>query len=302
MAPWIPYTGLVTAMVLWSTSFIALKLAFTAYDPLVVIFGRMFIATLCFLPFLPRLLRGVVYRKGDWRLLLLMTLCEPCFYFVFEAKALVLTTASQAGMISSMLPLLVTFGAVAGLGEQVGRKTICGFALAICGAVGLSLAGHASPDAPNPVLGNFYEFLAMICAAGYTLLLKYLSDRYPPFLLTAFQAICGSVFFFPALFFPHTNVPSALVPVPAVAILYLGTCITLGAYGLYNFGVSKIPASQASAFINLIPVFTVFFGWLILHETFTSLQYACSGLVLFGVYVSQEDPVAEDTRQKEVCG
>ena len=28
---------------------------------------------------------------------------------------------------------------------------------------------------------------------------------------------------------------------------YLGTLVTLGAYGLYNFGLSRIPASQASA-------------------------------------------------------
>ena len=47
------YTSLLIAMVLWASTFVALKLAFRAYDPMVVIFGRMLIASLCalFVPF-----------------------------------------------------------------------------------------------------------------------------------------------------------------------------------------------------------------------------------------------------------
>lgn len=63
--------------------------------------------------------------------------------------------------------------------------------------------------------------------------------------------------------------------------------MTLGAYGLYNFGVSRIPASQATAFVNLIPVFTVFLGWLILGERFTAVQYLASALVFLGIFMSQ---------------
>ena len=34
------YAGLVLSMMIWASSFVALKLAFRAYDPMVVIFGR----------------------------------------------------------------------------------------------------------------------------------------------------------------------------------------------------------------------------------------------------------------------
>lgn len=37
----LPIIGLVGAMLLWATSFIAMKLALQIYDPLVVVFGRM---------------------------------------------------------------------------------------------------------------------------------------------------------------------------------------------------------------------------------------------------------------------
>ena len=81
--------------------------------------------------------------------------------------------------------------------------------------------------------------------------------------------------------------PTELYPVPALAVVYLGSFVTLGAYLCYNYGVSKIPASQASAFVNLIPVFTVILGFAILGERFSVWQYAASVLVLAGVFLSQ---------------
>lgn len=127
----------------------------------------------------------------------------------------------------------------------------------------------------------------MTCAAAYTVILKKLTERYRPFFLTALQAYAGSVFYLPVLLMPGTSLPTEIVPVPFFSILYLGVFVTLGAYGLYNFGVSRVPASQASAFMNLIPVFTVFLGWLILGEKFTPMQYLASSLVFAGVFLSQ---------------
>src|SRR5210317_1461960 len=90
-------------MLLWASSFVALKLAFRGYHPMQVIFGRMLIASLCFVVFIPSF-RKLNWRRQDVKYLLTMAVCEPCLYFLFEAKALELTSASQAGMITAMLP------------------------------------------------------------------------------------------------------------------------------------------------------------------------------------------------------
>jgi drug/metabolite transporter (DMT)-like permease len=289
MSKYIPAISLTSAMLLWSSSFIALKIAFQGFDPMVVIWGRMMVGSLCFLLFLPHIIRVRLYR-ADIKYLLFMALCEPCLYFIFEAKALELTTASQAGLITAMLPLLVAVGAIVFLGERVTRTTLAGFALAIAGACWLSLAGERSAYAPNPLLGNFMEFLAMVSATGYTLALKHLSARYSPLFLTAFQSWIGALFFGFFLLSPEINLPTEFVLVPTLAVIYLGSFITLGAYLLYNFGVSKIPASKASAYVNLIPVFTVILGFMILGESFTDAQYGASLLVFAGVYISQRKP------------
>ena len=278
--------SLTAAMFLWGSSFVALKLAFQQYDPMFVIFARMALASVCFLPFLFKY-RPVLPRRRDLKYFLFMALCEPCLYFLFEAAALQNTTASQAGMITAMLPLLVAVAARFFLKEHITGKTMAGFVLAITGAVWLSISGESSEGAPNPPLGNFLEFLAMVAATGYIITLKRLTRDYSPFFLTAVQAFIGALFFLPFLSLPSTTLPAQFHPVSAGAVLYLGTAVTMGAYGLYNFGVSRLPASQASAFVNLIPVFTVFLGWLILGETFTAPQYIASIAIFAGIFLSQ---------------
>ena len=281
----LPVFSLVLAMLLWASSFVALKLAFRGYHPMQVIFGRMFIASLCFAIFIPSF-RKLNWRRRDLKYLLIMAVCEPCLYFLFEAKALELTSASQAGMITAILPLLVAILAWGLLKEQITRQTLAGFMLAILGAGWLSLASETSAEAPNPLLGNFCEFLAMICAAGYTVSLKHLTDNYPPLFLTAFQAFVGSLFFFPFLLLPGVGVPTVWNTEPLLAIVYLGTFITFGAYGCYNYSVSCIPASQAASYVNLIPVFSVLLGILILGESLNMSQMLACGLVFSGVALS----------------
>ena len=292
--------ALLLASALWASSFVVLKMAFAVYDPMVVIFGRMLVGSLLFLA-LWRNFRTVKYQPGDWKPLLFMAFCEPGMYFVFEALALENTDAGQAGMIVALLPLMVAAAARIFLGERVSPRTWAGFTLALAGAAWLSLDAVSTATAPNPALGNFLEFLAMVCATGYMITLKRMSVRYSPLFLTAIQAFFGTAFYFPLLFLPSTAMPTIFDPLGVGAIVYLGAFVTLAAYALYNYGTSKIPASQASAFTNLIPVVTLAMGWAVLGERLTLWQYAASGLVLFGVVLSQDRKGRRERRARELA-
>jgi len=284
--------ALIGAMILWASSFIALKYAFMHYDPMVVIFARMAIALLFVLLFFAKVFRNLDIRKNDIKYLSLMALFEPCLYFIFEAEALVNTTASQAGMITALLPVMVALGAWFWIGEKINRRIIVGGLLAFGGAVWLSLGGEASSYAPNPLYGNVMEFLAMVMAVGYTLTLKHLSKRFKPLFLTAFQALIGSLFFLPFLLLPSTVLPGTFPLLPSLAVLYLGVAVSFGAYGLYNYGVSTIPASEASLFINLIPVFAVMLAYLLLDEQLGWSEIFGGAVILFGVFVAQSKAAA----------
>ncbi|PID77355.1 MAG: EamA family transporter [Deltaproteobacteria bacterium] len=283
-----PFICLTIAMILWSSSFIALKIAFRHYDPMLVIFGRMLVATLCFLLLCKPIFRNFSYRKGDYKILLFMAFCEPCLYFLFEAKALENTTASQAGMITAILPVLVMTAAVFLLREKIGIKGWAGSFLAVFGVCLLTFTGQPAENAPNPVLGNFYELVAMICATGYTIAMRFLAHRYSPLFLTATQAFLGCIFFFVMLFPAGAKLPPTQDPAACLAVIYLGAVITIGAYGFYNYGLKYVAASRAASFTNLIPVFTFILGWAVLDETLTGCQFMAALLVLFGVWFGQQ--------------
>lgn len=289
----VPQLALLGATVLWASSFIALKIAFRAYDPMVVIFGRMFVASLCLLAVVFRFRWSVHYQKGDYKLIAFMAFCEPCLYFLFEAHAIVYTTAAQAGMVTAILPILVMITASIVLQERTGVQGWLGAGIAVTGVCWLSLESTPSENAPNPLLGNFLEFMAMVCATGYIVTLRYLTLRYSPFFLTALQAFAGCIFYFPLLFLPGTHVPDQFDVSSAMAICYLGAVITLGAYGLYNYGLKYVSASRSAVYVNLIPVVSVFLAWLILGEMFNRNQLIAAGVVMFGVWLTQQSPAGE---------
>ncbi|MCL1865524.1 MAG: DMT family transporter [Spirochaetes bacterium] len=280
--------ALILAMIIWATSFVVLKATFKIYGPMFVIWGRMIIASLIFLFVIKKLWKKCSYKRGDYILLLLMAVFEPCLYFIFEAMAITKTAASQAGMITSTLPILVAIAAFFILKEKTTVLTWLGFFVAVSGAVILSIYSEVTASAPEPVLGNFLEFCAMICATGYTILLKRLSARYDPFFLTAVLSFVGSIFFLPLALIEGGGFPKEFVALPILGIVYLGAVVTIGGYGLFSVGVSKIRASTAAAFTNLIPVFTIFFSWIFLGENMNIMQYCGCGLIFAGVYLSQK--------------
>jgi len=277
---------LLTAMMTWASSFIALKSAIGPMGPMSVVFGRMIVASLCFVYFIKGFMK-LEFTKKDIKYILLMTAFEPCLYFIFEAKALQYTTASQAGMITSMMPLMTAIGAGIALKEVIGKRLLTGSAIAVLGAIWLSLSAQSSENALNPLLGNTLEFLAMVCGAWYAIAIRYLSQRFSALFLTAAQGFVGALFFLPLAIWEYNTLQMHPTMETFGWILYLGIVVTIGGYGMFNLALSRIEASKASVFVNLIPVFTVFLAYLFLGETLTPTEMMASGVILFGVVVSQ---------------
>lgn len=280
------HLALLLAMVLWGSSFIALKVAVNEMAPMVVVFLRMAIGATAFLVVWPWLRHGFNYQPGDWKLLGGMVLFEPCLYFMFEAQALVYTSAGQAGMVTAMLPLMVAVGAYFFLGERNTKRQWLGFFIAVSGVVWMTLTSLESEQAPNALLGNFLEFLAMCTAVGYTLLVKHLVKRYSAFVLTALQSFAGVIFFFPLAMM--SDWPEKISLSTVGILVYLGLVITLGAYGLYNYSLAHVKATTAAGYTNLLPVISLLFSMLLLGERLNNIQWVAIVIVFFGVWLSQE--------------
>ena len=64
--------------------------------------------------------------------------------------------------------------------------------------------------------------------------------------------------------------------------------VSIGAYGFFNFGISRLPAWQATAFVNLIPVVSILLGWALLGESLNAVQLVGVAVVFGGVILSQD--------------
>ena len=283
------YIGILSltfAMFIWASSFIALKAAMEDLGPFTVIFLRMLIAFLCFVYFIKSFLK-YDFSKKDIKYIFLLALFEPCLYFIFESKSLQYTTASQAGMITSLMPIITAMAAGYFLKEIISKQIIFGSFIAMSGAIWLSLQGTSSIDAPNPLLGNFLELLAMICGAGYTITARYLSDKYSALFITAIQVFIGAIFFTPLFLYEYFTIDMNITIKSFLWIAYLGIVVTLAGYGLYNYALTKIEASKAAMFVYLIPVFTLILAYFILNEKLSIFEFIACFVILFGVFISE---------------
>ena len=283
---WIAVGALITATIVWASSFIALKSSIGPIGPFSVIFGRMFIASLCFVFFIKSFIK-LKFTRSDIKYIALMVIFEPCLYFIFEAKALQLTSAGQAGMITSMMPLITAIGAGIVLKEVITKKVIIGSLLAVSGAIWLSLSSGGDEYASNPLLGNTLEFCAMICASGYTIAIRHLSEKFSALFLTAIQSFSGTIFFIPFALWEYNTIEMNITNEALLWVVYLGVFVTLGGYGLFNFALGRVEASKAAIYINLIPVFAVILAYLILGEKLTFIGIVASCIILSGVFISQ---------------
>lgn len=303
----LPALAALGAVTLWGLSFPAMKVAVQALGPMPLMWARMMVAMALLAPFTARLFpsrmvcdapSGTRVRRGFWsgvprrhKLLLLPTvLLQPCLYFLCESNAMQLTTASQAGVISASVPLLVGAGAWLFLGERPSPRLWVGVVFSCAGVAWLTLSGGSGTEsAPDPLLGNLLELLAMACAAGNMVLVRRLSAhgghgsfRWNPWTLTALQTVAGALFFAPGAYATLTGMgqwPADVV----LAVVYLGAGASLGAFGLFNWATSHLPASSVGAFINLVPVTAVGFGWLWLGETLNATQMLAAAVVMVGV-------------------
>lgn len=283
---WLPALLLTGAVLFWGTSFAALKTAMADFPPMVVIWLRMAVAALVFAPFWFRV-RRPDRRPGDWKLLALAAAFIPCAYYTAEGFAVRLTTSGQAGVISATVPLMVAAGAFVLFHERLTWQSGVAILISLAGVAVLSLSAGAEAAAPNPLLGDVLELLAMVAAAGSMLTIKHLSTRYDPWWLTGFQATVGALFFAPLALLSAP--PSSWLAAPWqawLAVAYLGTFVGLAAFGLYNSALRIMPASRASLAINAIPAVALLAGWLLLGETLNWVQAGASvviiGAVVFG--------------------
>ena len=283
---WI-YGSLVVAMIFWSLTFIWFKIANQVYPPFTIVFLRLVISTLVLLliSWFAGFLQKV--KRKDYKWILLMSMFNPFFYFIGESLGLTMISSTLAAVIIATIPLLVPLGAYFILNERLNIINIIGMIISFTGVL-IVLVKPGFSLAANPV-GIGLMFMAVICAVGYTLVVKKLIFRYNAYSLTFYQNLIGIFLFMPLVMIFEWNVfLEADHEVRAImSLIYLALFGSTAAFILYNYGIKQLGASKANIFTNIIPVLTAVFAYFVLREEMNWQKVTGIAIVLAGLLLSQ---------------
>ncbi|UIJ38324.1 DMT family transporter [Desulfobaculum bizertense] len=282
--------------IIWGGGFIVLKLVQDSFTIEQILLGRVLFASVIYLLIWSRIPKPQ-YKKGDWKTLILLALCEPFLLFTFETLGLQYTSAAQGGMIIACNPLTVAIGAYLVYKEKISKRCLIGIICAIAGVVIVSANGSANEFGSNPILGNFFIFCAVLSGTCYALSVKHLADRYHFLFLSAIQVFSATILFLPGAI--SSPLPESISWSALGALLYLGIGITFCVYLAINYALTRIKAAHVILFANLIPVSTLVLAFLILGEQLTPIQYTGAALVLAGVLYSGMPESSETAAPKE---
>jgi drug/metabolite transporter (DMT)-like permease len=182
-----------------------------------------------------------------------------------------LVTAALAGAAGLFT---LTAGLVAGL-----TVSAAGAALVTALGAGTGLELRLDP-------GALCIIASMVTWAFYNLGVQRLSDDLPPLWITAGAMLAGLPFLAAALAVERPPHPLGAIAAQWPALLYLAVGPSALAYALWNAAVRDIGASAAMMFNNLLPIFGMLLGGLVLHERVTFVQIGASALIIAGIVLA----------------
>ena len=280
------YIAIVSAMVLWSVSFIWSKLAFDSYNPFTVLFFRLFIAAISL--FIVSKIFGLLQRvkREDYKTLLLLSFFEPFLYFIGENFGLQYVTANTASIIISTIPLFMPLLGFVFFNENIRRNNIIGVFISFVGVLLVVLDNNFT--LAGDIKGFAFLFVAVFGALGYTAVVKYITYKYNAFTIVIWQNIIASIAFFPLfMYFDFNSFKEVGFNSDFRYIVLLGIMASNGAFLLYTYAFKHFKVSQIGLFSNLIPIFTIIISYFVFTETLELINYLGISLVVGGLFIAE---------------
>ena len=214
----------------------------------------------------------------------------PFLYFIFEGYGLKNSSPVIGAGIIALIPLVTPIAARIFLKERLTPMNIVGFIISFIGVIVMLLNKNLELTASPK--GILFLCGSVIVAVGYSIALIRLTKLYKPLTITWMQNIVGMIYFIPLVFIMEGFEPSRFANVGGyiVPLVCLGVFCSAGAYALWAFTFSKLGASRANVYSNLIPVFTAIFSYLLAIEDMTAFKIIGIAVVVFGLVLSQIKP------------
>lgn len=278
---------LLFSVLLWGLAPVANRYLLRSISPIHLAVVRFVVASLLFVPIVVRM-RKQRWSRADLLRALLCGLASILGYNVTATIGIQWVPAGIASLLTATSPLWITVLSRIFERTPLHWAVVVGLALGLGGIVTLIGWTALQPAQQGTLfLGMGLLLLASLMWAIYTVAVRPLSARYGSPVSTGITTIAGTL---PLLFLWD---PRLLPSVGhfrsadwlAFTLLALGS--TVVATILWNYGVSRLPSSQAGIFLNLLPVVGAMGGKLFLDEPISQNMLLSGIIIIAGVVVTQ---------------
>ena len=268
----------ILALLIWSSSFIAAKFAYTMLDAALMVQARLLISVLIVLP----VCRGYLDKipKDKWKPLLWLSFLNYVAVLMLQFIGLKYTSAASAETVIGLDPLLMVF-----IGHFFFRDKaewyhwLCGLT-AFAGVVIMIAGGHSG--------GNIGFWGCLMIVAGSVVFCSItrptqnlIADIGAP-AYTSLSLAVSAVLCLPFSLLLAESYQINWSWSGGIALLYLGICCSWFGYWLWNKGMSRVPANLSGLLLTLEPVFGILMAVIVLDEYIS----AVSGLGMMIVVAS----------------
>ncbi len=209
------------------------------------------------------------------------------------------TSALAAGIILSMLPIVVAVLSALFLRERLSGRLRVAMVFAATGMLLLNTASNDGAPRESQLWGNALVLAAVFCEAAYVVMGKRLSAAMSPRRITAVINLWGCALMTPlALWYWPALDWSAVSASTWGLLLFYGLAASVWSVWLWMTGLKNVKASQAGIFTVMLPVAASLTGW-VLGESPDRWQVFAWVMAFLGVALASSGPEREKNNISE---
>ncbi|WP_219062476.1 DMT family transporter [Pseudomonas sp. UMAB-08] len=274
------------AILIWAGNTVVNKLAVGVIFPAEIGFYRWVLAGILFTPFMlkPVLANWTTIKPNLGKVFILgvlgMAVYQSLAYF-----AATLTSATNMGIILSLMPMMALTLSITSLGNRLTAGALVGAVLSFGGVLVVISAGNLSTLIEQGVnMGDAMMLVATLAYAVYSTLLKKWQLRMPPLQLLYLQVLVAIIVLLPLFVLsPKAGLSPSNIPL----ILYACIPTSMLAPLMWMHAISRLGPSRTTLFFNLLPIVTALIAAAVLGERLALYHLLGGALTLGGVVLAE---------------
>lgn len=266
---------------IWGSSYLVMRMSGPYLHPLPMIGVRLISSALFYAVLMTHWKMWPAFRRQAPRLFWL-ALLNTAIPFCLACWGAIRLHAGVAALLNATVPLFAALFALLWLREHLHAGQWLGV---FFGFAGVTLLLHERSGLEmdfHPLAASATMFAAAMYGFCVNAVKRYFQG------VDSSLVACGSTIWSALLLTPLTWMYWPAKPVPSwvwAQVLWLGLMGTGIAYLLYFDLLARIGPTRASAVTYLLPLFAMFWGWLILGEAITRGEIACGTLIAMAVWL-----------------